>query len=685
MKYVYLFTFLLFCCATANSFAQADSTIAEPRQITAVDTIQITDYQLSTSGSQLAFSSASPDGLAVLELNREPLELAFRGGRALSPLETDAKGKLLLIRDNGNSYKLFHISERADGGYRLRHIPMWLSVLPPLVAILLALVFREVIVSLFIGVWAGAFIAGGMRAESLYYFMMSFLAVVQEYVINALMDSGHLAIMVFSLLIGGMVAIISRNGGMAGVVEVFSRYARSPRSAQFMAWLLGVAIFFDDYANTLIVGNTMRKVTDRYRISREKLAYIVDSTAAPVAAIAFITTWIGAELGYIDDGIRQLHGFDSGMTPYALFIASLKYAFYPVLTLSFMLMLIFLKRDFGGMRQAELRARNTGEVSQKRGETQEKDIEDFEPVKGAPLKWYNAAIPVALVIIGTIFGLIDTGMANIYAELLEGGFQVNSQGWSDIWHSMPQLTGEGSSFFVRVGKLIGSSDSYTALLWASLSGVTAAVLLTIGGRIMGLADTISTMITGFKSMLPALLILTMAWSLAATTGALHTATFLATALQDSVNPYALPVIIFILAALISFSTGSSWSTMAILYPIAIPTTWAICLAQGIEPDVRMELLLNVIAVTLGASVLGDHCSPISDTTILSSLASDCNHIDHVRTQMPYALTVGAVSITAGGLSTLLGGGWGISALLLLGSLGILLLIVRKVGAPIPHD
>ncbi|MCB9298717.1 MAG: Na+/H+ antiporter NhaC family protein [Lewinellaceae bacterium] len=593
--------------------------------------------------------------------------------------EADALGKLLLIKAGKKHYRLYHLSQNTDRSFRLRKIPMWLSVIPPLVAIFLALIFREVIISLFVGVWAGAFIAGGMRIDSFYYFMLSFLEVVQRYVINALNDSAHLAILVFSLLIGGMVAIISRNGGMAGVVQVFSRYAQSPKSAQFITWLLGVAIFFDDYANTLIVGNTMRKVTDQFKVSREKLAYIVDSTAAPVAAVAFITTWIGAELSYIDDGIAGLKGFEADMTAYAIFIASLKYSYYPVLTLSFILMLIFLRRDYGPMYKAEIRARKTGEVSRKMSATEESDLEDLDPVQGAPLKWYNAVIPVSLVILMTLFGLLDTGMAATYRELLAANIDVASQSWGDIWRGTGQLLGADSGFFMKIGKLIGNSDSYTALLWASLSGVAVAVALTIGARIMKLAETISTMITGFKAMLPALLILTMAWSLAATTEELHTATFLTFALQDSVNPFVMPMIIFVLAALISFSTGSSWSTMAILYPIAIPTTWAICQAQGIAPGLSMEVLLNVISVTLAASVLGDHCSPISDTTILSSLASDCNHIDHVRTQLPYALTVGGVSLAAAGLSTYLGGGWGICGILLLGSLAVLFLIVWRFG------
>jgi Na+/H+ antiporter NhaC len=671
MKNAYRFLFLLFCSTlTIFAFGQGPSSNLS------------SSYQLRAERDQLVFTTDQADDSLRLDINGDGQTLPLANGTARLEMALSQRGTLLLLQHEDKGYRLYHLSARNDGTPRLRRIPMWLSVVPPLIAILLALIFKEVIISLFMGVWVGAFIAGGMRIESMYYLLLSLFDVVERYVIKALADSGHLAIIVFSSLIGGMVAIISRNGGMAGVVLAFSRYARSPRSAQFITWLLGVAIFFDDYANTLIVGNTMRSVTDKFRVSREKLAYIVDSTAAPVAAVAFITTWIGAELGYIDDGLLQITektGTDLGLTPYGVFISSLKYSFYPVMTLAFILMLVYTRRDFGGMYAAEKRARETGELFTRRSAAAEENMENLDPVADAPLKWYNAVIPVSLVILITLYGLLDTGLLATYGELLDAGLAPASQSWGAVWSSISALPDVGDSFLMKVGKLIGNADSYVALLWASLSGVIAAILLTVGGRIMGLADAISTMITGFKAMLPAILILTMAWSLAATTEELHTATFLTSALQDSINPFVMPVIIFVLAAVISFSTGSSWSTMAILYPIAIPTTWAICVAQGVETEVAMELLFNVISTTLAASVLGDHCSPISDTTILSSLASDCNHIDHVRTQLPYALTVGAVALVAGGLSTFLGGGWGICLLMLLIGLAILFGIVRGFG------
>ena len=671
------FTLIFFCFLPVLSFSQADA-----QDETASSIQNIGAYQLQNENGQLFFSVPNFNGPGNITINGEEESLSFKGGVASFNPEVDARGKLFLIKNSLDQSKLYHIALRKNGTPRLRHIPLWLSIIPPLMAILLALLFREVVISLFVGVWAGAFIAGGMRLDGIFYFFLSLLETVEKYIIQALNDSGHLSVIVFSLLIGGMVAIISRNGGMAGVVQSLSRYAKTRRSSQFVTWFLGVAIFFDDYANTLIVGNTMRSVTDKFKISREKLAYIVDSTAAPVAAVAFITTWIGAELGYIDDGISTLTNFPVEMTPYAIFISSLKYSFYPVLTLIFILLLIYSRREYGSMYHAEQRAIKTGQVSPRASamEAEEEHTEDLQPIKGAPLKWYNAFFPVVTVILMTVVGLLSTGMSATYDQILSSGGTLDSHSWGAIWRGMGALwEGETPGFFMKIGKLIGNADSYVALLWASISGVGLAFILSLGGRIMRLPDIVTTMIKGFKTMLPALIILTLAWSLAATTEDLHTATYLSSALKDSLNPYFVPPIIFILSALIAFSTGSSWSTMAILYPIAIPMMWVICENSGLGPDISMELLLNVIAIVLAASVLGDHCSPISDTTILSSLASDCNHIEHVRTQLPYALTVGSISLVAGTTSTLLGGGWLISTILLFVSIGLLYLIIIRFG------
>lgn len=620
-------------------------------------------------------------------------ELTYQGevltASALSQklLEVGQSGKLFLVTKDGSA-SLIHAAVDGSKNARIKSIPLWLSIVPPLIAILLALLFKEVVTSLFLGILSGAFIAGGMRLDGIYYVFKSVWNVSADFFIRALNDSGHLSVILFSLLIGGMVSIISKNGGMAGVVKKLSVIAKDRVSAQLSTYLLGIAIFFDDYANTLIVGNTMRQVTDRFGVSREKLAYLVDATAAPIASVAFITTWIGAELGYIQSGIEAISDFPISTTPYAIFLESLKYSFYPIMTLIFMFMLIRSKRDFGPMLKAERRASGAFRQNQSKqpasdadGDVMATGIDDdeFTPIAGAPLQARNALLPVLTVIAVTIFGLIDTGMTSAGADL-----GILSSNYSDIWAALGADLPNGAGFFRKLGILIGSSDSYVALLWASLSGVLVALGLTLGRRIMSLEKTMESMLHGFGTMLPALVILTLAWSLAAVTEDLHTATFLTEALQGNIAPVLLPALIFILAAFISFSTGSSWSTMAILYPIAIPTTWAVATAAGFDVDHSYALLLNVVSTVLAASVLGDHCSPISDTTILSSLASNCDHLQHVKTQMPYALTVGAMALTANIVTAVFDGGWLLSLVMLVMSVIGFWGIIRFWGKEVDH-
>ena len=503
-------------------------------------------------------------------------------------------------------------------------IPLWFSIIPPLIAILFALIFKEVFTALFIGILVGTATMFCFQDTALVpAIFKGMFAIIDTYILEALAEDGHMAIIIFSMLIGAMVNIITRNGGMKGVVNILSRYANSPRSGQFVTWLLGIAIFFDDYANTLVVGNTMRPVTDRLKISREKLAYIVDSTAAPIAAIAFVTTWIGAELSYIQDGISTIGINESA---YSVFINSLGYSFYPIFALLFILILIRKQVDFGPMYHAEKRARKAGVNG---GETNGDEsfsvkLNELEAPKHIKPRWYNAAIPVFIVIFGTFGGLLYTG-------------------WDQsVWHD------SSLSFSTKLSAIIGNSDSYVSLLWSSISGVLVAILLTLIQKILNLKDTIESMLGGFKTMLTAVVILILAWSIALVTKHLHTADFISQVLVTiNISPQFIPALTFILAALVAFSTGSSWGTMAILYPLILPASWLIAQNYGLDYNGSLSIFYNVVSAVLAGSVLGDHCSPISDTTILSSLASSCNHIEHVRTQLPYALTVGAVSIVFG--------------------------------------
>lgn len=538
---------------------------------------------------------------------------------------TDGKGTFSYTPQPGETEIPFTIGPY-ETQIAISPIPLWLSIVPPLLAIVLALVFKEVFVSLFCGIFLGAGIIG-FYANGVMGIWEGFLEVISTYLLESLADKDHAAIIMFSLLIGGMVSLITQNGGMSGVVKRISSKANSTRSVQTSTWLLGIAIFFDDYANTLVVGNAMRPLSDKYRISREKLSYIVDSTAAPVSALAFITTWIGAELGYIQDGIGKLEGFPTELSAYGVFLESLAYAFYPILTLVFIFMLIRTGRDFGPMYRAELRARETGQVSIKDdhspvpGETPEIEVDP-----GIPQRAYNALIPIGVLVLGVIIGLATTG--------------YDAEAWN---------TTEGG-FFRKLSDLLGRADSYKALLWASLSAVVAGIILTVAQRILHLKTAVEAVFDGFRTMMSTMVVLVLAWALAAVTENMHTADYLTQVLGDQLNPFWVPAITFVLAAGVAFATGTSWGTMAILYPLMIPFTWTLCLTHaGMTTPDALPLLFNVVSAVLAGAVLGDHCSPISDTTILSSLACDCDHIDHVRTQLPYALTVGAVSIFAGTL------------------------------------
>ncbi len=590
-----------------------------------IDNFNIQLLDQSAKNATLEITSTQPpniNGEHVFMINKKEQKLQFKNGKATFKGKLNEKPHLYVQYQKRPG--IFNRVHTIGDKISLSKIPLWMSIIPPLVAIILALIFKEVLVSLFVGIWAGAFILNGFTLRGIF---SSLFTVLDTYIVNALADKSHLSVVLFSLLIGGLVAIISRNGGMKGVVDKLSRFANSAKNTQFVTWILGVAIFFDDYANTLIVGNTMRPVTDNFRISREKLAYIVDSTAAPIAAIAFVTTWIGAELGYITEATAALGIKESA---YSLFLNSLAYSFYPVLTLLFILFLIFMGKDYGAMHKAEMRARTTGDVydrSTDRGENEvDNSLEELDPVPGIQHNWYNALIPILVVVLGTIIGLFYTGH--------------NPEVWNNA-----EL-----GFLGKLSAVIGGSDSYAALLWSSISAIITAILLTLGGRIMSLKSVMETFSDGLKTMLPAIMILVLAWALGSITKDLHTADFLTDILDGFLSPYWIPTVTFILAGLIAFSTGSSWSTMAILYPLILPATWTISQSTGLSVEEIMPIFYNVTSCVLAGAVFGDHCSPISDTTILSSLASSCNHLDHVKTQLPYALTVGFVSILMGTMS-----------------------------------
>lgn len=583
----------------------------------------------------------------------DTLVVEVNGKAQLVPL-TKGKGSFEIVLEKRKTITVF--IGRAVFERKFNPVPLGWSIWPPLIAIVMALLFREVYSALFAGILMGAWLLGGYNYGLIPGMWWALQRIADTYIIEALSDPDHQSIVVFSMLIGGMVAVISKNGGMQGVVNYLSRFAKNARSGQMVTWFLGVLIFFDDYSNTLLVGNTMRPVTDKLRISREKLAYLVDSTAAPVAAIAFITTWIGAELGYIKDGIAGIDGLDENA--YHVFLNSLQYSFYPILTLLFMLMLIWQGRDFGPMRDAEVAARARGAliptgINKLQGEAAAFNMEHgLKPTAGL------AILPVLAVVGVVIYGLITTG-------------------WDEAVWLDTEL-----SIFRRLSIIIGNANSYTSLLWGSGAGLLLAIILSIGTKRLSLEKSMESMLTGFKTMLAAVLILVLAWILAELTQELHTAVFITRALLDlNLGASWLPLLTFLLAGLVAFSTGSSWGTMAILYPIMLPAAWKLAQEAGMSHEQGLAIFHNVVSCVLAGSVLGDHCSPISDTTILSSLASGCNHISHVRTQMPYALTVGSFAILFGTIPVAFGMPFWMTYVLVLPAMWY---FIRYFGAPVPQ-
>ena len=543
---------------------------------------------------------------------------------------------------------------------RLRVIPGFLSILPPVLAIALALLTRQVLVALFFGIWLGAVFVFD------YSIFVGFLRTLDEYIINAVANRDHVFIIIFSLLLGGMVGVVSKAGGTQGIVDKLAQYAQNARGGQIATWLMGVLIFFDDYANTLIVGNTMRPLSDKLRISREKLSYLVDSTAAPVANIAIISTWIGYEVSLIDQAYRT-HGIEGNA--YITFIQTIPYNFYPLFSLFMGLLIAVMMRDFGPMYTAEQRTRTTGKVlSDNAAPLMDLGGAELMADEDTPKRWYNALIPLGAVILTVSVGLFATGWDSGLAELAR------------------EMTAEGKTladagFIRKMSAIVGASNSFSVLMWASFIGGVVGIVMAMSQRLLSLQQALDAWVGGIKSMMMACIILTAAWAIGSICGDLYTADYVVSISQHFLSVEWLPTIIFLSAAVVAFSTGTSWGTMAILMPIAIPMAHKFALeTPGMDEAHATGMLLCVTAAVLAGATFGDHCSPISDTTILSSMASGADHIDHVRTQLPYAISAAVIACIFGYIPV----GFGLNHWLTL-PLGAVATwaLVRFVGKPTP--
>ncbi len=464
------------------------------------------------------------------------------------------------------------------------------ALLPPLVAIVLALFTKEVYSSLFIGILTGGVLYANFNFEG------TVVHVFQDGFISSIADSYNIGILIFLVLLGALVAMMNRTGGSAAFGRWTATHIKTRVGALLCTVLLGVLIFVDDYFNCLTVGSVMRPVTDKKNVSRAKLAYLIDATAAPVCIIAPISSWAAAVAGFAKGA-----GAESGMS---LFISAIPYNFYAILTVVMMICLILLKFDYGPMKKFEKNAEENGDLFTTH--KLEKVDEEFN-VQNEKGRVVDLVIPVLFLIVACIIGMIYSG----------GFFTAGEDGYKD---------------FITA---FSNSDASVGLVFGSFVTIVFAVIYFLCRRVISFTDCMAAIPEGFNAMVPAIMILCCAWTLKTMTDSLGAKVFISQMIEGSAAGFELllPAIIFLIAVGLSFATGTSWGTFGILIPIVLSV-----FSGG-------DGVVTIIAVSacMAGAVCGDHCSPISDTTIMASAGAQCNHIDHVSTQLPYALTVAAVS------------------------------------------
>ena len=507
-----------------------------------------------------------------------------------------------------------------------------LTLLPPLVAIALAFITKETILSLFIGVFVGEFMVSVNDLNIVSSAINAFLAMGTQ-IISCMADPWNAGIILQCLLIGGIIQLVTKMGGAKALADEFAKRADTPRKAQLFTELLGLCVFFDDYANSLIVGPIMRPVMDKLHVSREKLAFVVDATAAPVAGIAIISTWIGLELSLITQGFESIGMHVSG---FGIFLQTIPFRFYNILILIFIVISALTYYEFGPMKEAEkkARARKADEPVESLEAT---SFDDVKPVDGIKLSVWNAIIPIGVLIIGALIAFYWSG----YTTILGGEDKA-----------LITLMQNSPLSFQGIFEALSQSDASVALFQAALLASIVAIVMAVLQKIMTIEEAISEWVGGMKTIVITGVILLLAWSLGGVIGDLGTADYLVGVLADTIPIFILPTLIFVLGALISFATGTSYGTMSILMPLTIPLAWAV------NPE--MGFVIVCTSGVLTGAIFGDHCSPISDTTILSSMGTSCNHIAHVSTQIYYAIFVAAIAIVFGYIPAGFGIQWYIS-------------------------
>ncbi|WP_177388922.1 Na+/H+ antiporter NhaC family protein [uncultured Campylobacter sp.] len=528
-----------------------------------------------------------------------------------------------------------------------------LTLIPPVAAIVLAFITKDVILSLFLGVLSGTFLVGmvdhGIAASALFAFTD-----LCSRMVKSMADTWNAGILLQVMCIGGLIALVTKSGGTKALALWLSKHADTPVLGQIYTWLMGIVIFFDDYANALIVGPIMRPLMDKFKISRAKFAFIIDATAAPITGIAVISTWVGVEISAIKEAYSQI-GIEN-INAFTVFVETIPYRFYNIFMIFFVVATAVMSREFGSMYRAEIASRGGKSGA---ADFKIKNLEDqiFVPKEGVALRKLNALIPLGAMIVLSVIGFYLNGYSSLEGETLEA---VKAAPLS----------------FTSIRTAFSAADASVVLFQSALFSSIIAVALGIAQKIYGVKEAIEVWVGGWKSMLNTVIILLFAWSLSSVIKELGTSRYLVELLSDATPRFALAIVIFVLSSFISFSTGTSFGTMGIVTPLAVPLAHAVGQKYGLSgEEFHVFMCVNISAVLTGA-IFGDHCSPISDTTILSSMGAGCDHIEHVSTQMTYALVVCGISIICGYLPA--GFGLSVWGCLILGIAAIILLL-RVVG------
>ena len=523
----------------------------------------------------------------------------------------------------------------APGGGEYQTTAMWYSVIPPMTAILLAFLTHHVLLSLGIAIIAGGFLTSVPQAPLSAGAWLEGLRAVSAFVTGTVTSRTNLLILSFIPPIFVMIEVIMASGGFRGIIVWLLKWVKGRKSAQAATALMGVLCFIDDYTNAIVVGSMMQPITDRFRVSREKLAFLVDATSAPVAGIAVVSTWIAYEVGLLRQIAEKLEIDKSG---YSMFFDALSFRFYCLLMIVFVFVHILMDRDFGPMKAAQKRAKAKHTPA-------ENGFQNSELKSGRAL---NALIPLAGLLIFHFTGLWFDGTYKLKNDMIE--WQAASL--TTVAENMPpkpvdiEALTPGSWVYWR--EVIGHAEnSPLVLACAALFGLTLALLFSQIFGSLKMPVIISCFKRGFKRAMVPFMILITAWSLKNCCDELRTGEFLTTILAGRVPPYLFPPILFLVASLTSFATGTSYGTMAILIPTAIPIAFALDKGYGLTTMISLGAVLD-------GAIFGDHCSPISDTTIISSTASSCELMRHVRTQLPYSLLVAAIALAFGYIPSALG-------------------------------